>query len=93
VRRGIDAFSRSDLEGALDDLSPGFELSPPSGRFMDTQQIYRGREGFVDFWRAIRSSVGLVLLLLGGVRMWMSSVTGVHKFRLQAHAVSHLGDP
>ena len=55
VRRGIDAFSRGDLKGVLDDLSPEFEFNP-SGRFMDTHQTYRGREGFVDFWRGFRAA-------------------------------------
>jgi ketosteroid isomerase-like protein len=55
VRRGIDAFSRGDLEGILDDLSPKFEFNP-SGRFMDTQATYRGREGFVDFWRRFQAA-------------------------------------
>jgi ketosteroid isomerase-like protein len=55
VRRGIDAFGRGDLEAVLDDLSPEFEFQP-SGRFMDTQETYRGREGFVDFWRRFRAA-------------------------------------
>jgi ketosteroid isomerase-like protein len=55
VRRGLDAFSRGDLEGVLDDLAPEFEFHP-SGRFMDTQQVYRGREGFVDFWGRFRAA-------------------------------------
>jgi ketosteroid isomerase-like protein len=55
VRRGLDAFSRGDLEGVLDDLAPGFEFHP-SGRFMDTQQVYRGREGFVEFWGRFRAA-------------------------------------
>jgi ketosteroid isomerase-like protein len=55
VRRGIDAFSAGDLEAVLDDLSPDFEFNP-SGRFMDTQQTYRGREGFVDFWRGFQAA-------------------------------------
>jgi ketosteroid isomerase-like protein len=55
VLRGLDAFSRGDLEGILDDLSPQFEFNP-SGRFMDTQQTYRGREGFVDFWRGFQAA-------------------------------------
>jgi ketosteroid isomerase-like protein len=55
VRRGIDAFSGGDLEAVLDDLSPEFEFNP-SGRFMDTQQTYRGREGFVDFWRGFQAA-------------------------------------
>jgi ketosteroid isomerase-like protein len=41
VRRGFRAFSQGDLEGVLDDLAPEFEFDP-SGRFMDTQQVYRG---------------------------------------------------
>jgi ketosteroid isomerase-like protein len=55
VRRDLDAFSRGDLEGVLDDLAPEFEFNP-SGRFMDTQRVYRGREGFVDFWGAFRAA-------------------------------------
>jgi ketosteroid isomerase-like protein len=55
VRRAIDAFSRGDLEGVLDDLSPESEFHP-SGRFMDTQQVYRGRAGFVDFWTAFQAA-------------------------------------
>ena len=49
VRRGFDAFNRGDLEGVLDDLAPEYEFHP-SGRFMDTQRVYRGRDGFVEFW-------------------------------------------
>jgi ketosteroid isomerase-like protein len=55
VRRGLDAFSRGDLEAILDDLSGEFEFHP-SGRFMDTQRVYRGRSGFVDFWGAFRAA-------------------------------------
>jgi ketosteroid isomerase-like protein len=55
VRRSIDAFSRGDLEGVLDGFAPEFEFHP-SGRFMDTQQIYRGREGWGEFWAAWRAA-------------------------------------
>ena len=55
VRQSIDAFSRGDLEGIVGDLAPEFEFQP-SGRFMDTQQVYRGREGFVEFWGRFRSA-------------------------------------
>jgi ketosteroid isomerase-like protein len=57
VRRSIDAFSRGDLEGVLDGLSPEFEFEP-SGRFMDTQQVYRGRGGWVEFWERFRAAWG-----------------------------------
>jgi ketosteroid isomerase-like protein len=55
VRRSLDAFSRGDLEAVLDGFAPGFEFHP-SGRFMDTQRVYRGREGWVDFWAAFRAA-------------------------------------
>jgi ketosteroid isomerase-like protein len=55
VGRGLDAFSRGDLEGILDDLAPEFEFQP-SGRFMDTQRVYRGTAGFVEFWGAFRAA-------------------------------------
>jgi ketosteroid isomerase-like protein len=51
VRRSIDAFSRGDLEGVLETFAPEFELRP-SGRFGDTAPVYRGRQGWVDFWSA-----------------------------------------
>jgi ketosteroid isomerase-like protein len=57
VRRSIDAFSHGDLGGVLDGLAPEFEFQP-SGRFMDTQRIYRGRDGWVEFWAAFRAMGG-----------------------------------
>lgn len=53
VRRSIEAFGRGDLEGVLDTLAPDFEFEP-SGRFMDVQRVYRGREGFREFWNDFR---------------------------------------
>ena len=55
VRRSIDAFSRGDLDGVRETLAPGFELYP-SGRFMDTQRVYRGREGWTEFWGDFRAA-------------------------------------
>jgi ketosteroid isomerase-like protein len=55
VLRGLDAFSSGDLEGILGDLAPDFEFNP-SGRFMDTQQLYRGPAGFADFWNAFQAA-------------------------------------
>ena len=49
VRRSLDAFNRGDLEGVRETLAPGFEMHP-SGRFMDTQRLYRGQEGWTEFW-------------------------------------------
>jgi hypothetical protein len=55
VRSVWDAWNRGDLEGILDGISPESEFHP-SGRFMDTQQVYRGREEYVDFWREFRAA-------------------------------------
>jgi ketosteroid isomerase-like protein len=55
VRQQFEAFSRGDLDGILDVLASEFEFHP-SGRFMDTQRVYRGREGFSDFWTAFRAA-------------------------------------
>jgi uncharacterized protein len=49
ARRNFEAFSRGDLDGVLTDFAPEFEFHP-SGRFMDTRPVYRGRDGFADFW-------------------------------------------
>jgi len=55
VRRNFDAFNRGDLEGALAEFAPEFEFHP-SGRFMDTQRVYSGREGFTEFWVRFRAA-------------------------------------
>src|SRR6266508_1710848 len=55
VRRNFDAFNRGDLEALLADFAPEYEFNP-SGRFMDTQQTYRGRAGFVEFWGRFRAA-------------------------------------
>jgi ketosteroid isomerase-like protein len=54
VRRSIDAFSHGDLDGVRETLAPEFEMHP-SGRFMDTQRIYRGREAWTEFWGDFRA--------------------------------------
>ena len=39
----------------LNHLAPNFVLQP-SGLFMDTQTVYRGREGWTEFWHAFRAA-------------------------------------
>jgi ketosteroid isomerase-like protein len=55
LRAVWDAWNRGGLEAILDVSSPDNEFIP-SGRFMDTQQTYRGRAGLVDFWREFRAA-------------------------------------
>jgi ketosteroid isomerase-like protein len=55
VRRAFDAFGSGELEESLVGLAPTFEFHP-SGRFMDTQSVYRGPEGMRDFWRTFRDA-------------------------------------
>jgi len=55
VRQVFDAFSRGDLEAVLDRFAPEQEFHP-SGRFLDldAQRVYRGREGWIEFWHTFR---------------------------------------
>ena len=55
VRRGFDAFGRGEFDESLEGLAPNFEFHP-SGRFMDTQPVYQGREGMREFWRTFRDA-------------------------------------
>jgi uncharacterized protein len=55
IRRGFDAFSRGDLDAVLADLAPDYSFTP-SGRFVDTQRVYCGRDGFAKFWHAFRAA-------------------------------------
>ena len=55
VRRSIDAFNRGDRGGVLETLAPEFEMRP-SGRFGDTASVYRGHQGWVDFWDTFQAA-------------------------------------
>ena len=55
VRKIFDAYNRGDLQATLDPLAPEFEFRP-SGLFMDTEGVYRGREGWVEFWHTFRAA-------------------------------------
>ncbi len=55
VRKAFAAFSRGDLEGTLEHFAPDLEFYP-TGRFMDTQPIYHGREGWTDFWHTFHEA-------------------------------------
>jgi ketosteroid isomerase-like protein len=55
VRRSIDAFSRGDIEGVIETFAPEFEMRP-SGRFGDTAPVYRGHQGWVDFWNTFQAA-------------------------------------
>jgi uncharacterized protein len=55
VRRGFDAYNRGDLEGVLETFAPEFEMRP-SGRFADTAPVYRGHQGWVDFWNTFQAA-------------------------------------
>jgi ketosteroid isomerase-like protein len=55
VRRAFEAFDRADLEGMLGYIAPEFEFHT-SGRFADTEAVYRGRQGWTDFWNIFRAA-------------------------------------
>jgi ketosteroid isomerase-like protein len=49
VLAGYEAFNRGDLEAAVAGFSPDFELRPPP--ILPDPDIYRGPEGFRQFWQ------------------------------------------
>jgi ketosteroid isomerase-like protein len=53
VRQAYEAWNRGDLEWLLDHLDPDGEFRTEQ-RFPDTEAIYRGREGFTQFWNTFR---------------------------------------
>jgi ketosteroid isomerase-like protein len=55
LRNIFDAFNRGDLQAILDLLAPEFEFRT-SGLFMDTESVYRGREGYSEFWHTFRAA-------------------------------------
>jgi ketosteroid isomerase-like protein len=55
VRAVFDAYNRGDLQTTLEHVSPDFVFRP-SGLFLDTQTVYRGREGWTEFWHAFRAA-------------------------------------
>jgi ketosteroid isomerase-like protein len=55
VRKAFDAFSRDDLQGAIEHFAPDLEFFP-TGRFMDTQPVYYGPEGYADFWHTFHEA-------------------------------------
>ncbi len=55
VRRAIDAWNRGDLEAAIELGQPDAEITL-AGVFPDLQRVYRGHDGFREFWELFRGS-------------------------------------
>jgi hypothetical protein len=53
LRRSIDAWSRGDREAWLSEVPPEWEFHT-SGVFPGLKPVYRGREGAVELWDAMR---------------------------------------
>ena len=52
--RGVDAWNRGALDEWLDDaVTPGWELVT-GGAFPGLAPVYRGRDGAIEMWSAIR---------------------------------------
>jgi ketosteroid isomerase-like protein len=55
VRQGYEAWNRGDLEWQLKHVSPDFEFRAAGAPlFPDTEAVYRGRDGWRQFWEAFR---------------------------------------
>jgi ketosteroid isomerase-like protein len=50
IRRAYDAFNRGDFDGMVVDIAPEFEFVP-TGAMPDSEDIYRGPEGWRRFTR------------------------------------------
>jgi ketosteroid isomerase-like protein len=55
IRAGLGAWSEGDLEGALENIAPEIEFQS-SGLFPGVESVYRGHEGFRQFWRDFREA-------------------------------------
>jgi ketosteroid isomerase-like protein len=53
VRRSIDAWSRGDREAWLSEVPSGWEFHT-SGVFPGLKPVYRGPDGAVELWEAMR---------------------------------------
>jgi ketosteroid isomerase-like protein len=61
VRQAYDAWNRGDLEWQLDHITPDFEFQTAQ-LFPDTERVYRGREGYRQFWNTFREPWETVLI-------------------------------
>jgi ketosteroid isomerase-like protein len=55
IRNGLAAWSRGDLEGALENLDPALEFVT-TGLFVGVAPAYHGHEGFRQFWADFREA-------------------------------------
>ena len=53
VRQSYEAWNRGDLEWVLDHITPDYEWRTAQ-LVPDTEAVYRGREGFRQFWNTFR---------------------------------------
>jgi ketosteroid isomerase-like protein len=53
VRQAYEAWNRGDLQWMLDRVTPDFEFRT-THLFPDTEDVYRGREGFRQFWNTFQ---------------------------------------
>jgi ketosteroid isomerase-like protein len=65
VRQTYEAWNRGDLEWLLDHAAADFEFQTVQ-LFPDLEAVYRGREGFTQFWKTFREA-------------WKSVVTEVER--------------
>jgi ketosteroid isomerase-like protein len=54
VIRGHEAFNAGDIEGALQFISPEYELHPAVGGAFTGETVYRGHEGFHRYIQDIK---------------------------------------
>ena len=85
VQKVFDAYSRGDLQAMLDRMAPEFEFHP-SGQFMDTQAIYRGREGWTEFWHTFHAAWESITISVERIEDLGEQVLVLGTFRGRGHA-------
>jgi len=80
--RNIDAWSRGDREAWLSQLPPEWEFHT-SGVFPGLQPVYRGREGAVDLWDAMRGPWEQFAITVERIEAVRDKVVALVTFRVQ----------
>jgi ketosteroid isomerase-like protein len=82
LQRSIDAWSRGDREAWLSEVPPEWEMHT-SGVFPGLKPVYRGLEGAVELWEAMRGPWERFAIAVERIEAVGDKVLGLVTFRVQ----------